>query len=103
MGCLSKNGKAALLSLENGLDITQPENTMMGQSLKEMGIEICPDKLHMCPATADCCEKDNGKWDCCPKTNGLTQFQASAASIWDSNGPAALPAYKCHWFGCWWK
>ncbi|GIY29513.1 uncharacterized protein CDAR_575641 [Caerostris darwini] len=55
-------------TLKDMPDLTQPENTMMGQKLKEMGVEICPDKIHLCPATADCCEKENGKWDCCPKT-----------------------------------
>ncbi|GIY63526.1 uncharacterized protein CEXT_446501 [Caerostris extrusa] len=55
-------------ALKDMPDLTQPENTMMGQSLKEIGVEICPDKLHLCPATAYCCQKEDGKWDCCPKT-----------------------------------
>ncbi|GIY02752.1 hypothetical protein CDAR_587961 [Caerostris darwini] len=87
-------------ALKDMPDLTQPENTMMGQRLKEMGVEICPDKLHLCPATADCCEKD-GKWDCCPKTAAnapnqifldfivLFQAQGSAATSWDSSGIAA--------------
>ncbi|GBL76310.1 hypothetical protein AVEN_234555-1 [Araneus ventricosus] len=49
-------------------DTTQPQNTMMGQSLKDLGIEVCPDKLHLCPGTAKCCQKEDGKWGCCPKT-----------------------------------
>ncbi|GFV61110.1 uncharacterized protein TNCV_1972851 [Trichonephila clavipes] len=53
--------------LENKPDTTLPEQTMMGQNLKDLDIEICPDKLHLCPGTAECCKKDDGKWDCCPK------------------------------------
>ncbi|PRD32129.1 UNVERIFIED_CONTAM: hypothetical protein NCL1_21409 [Trichonephila clavipes] len=54
-------------ALENKPDTTLPEQTMMGQNLKDLNIEICPDKLHLCPGTAECCKKDDGKWDCCPK------------------------------------
>ncbi|GFV61085.1 uncharacterized protein TNCV_1972601 [Trichonephila clavipes] len=54
-------------ALEKKPDTTLPEQTMMGQNLKDLDIEICPDKLHLCPGTAECCKKDDGKWDCCPK------------------------------------
>ncbi|GIY68802.1 uncharacterized protein CDAR_282231 [Caerostris darwini] len=96
--------QAALFSLENGLDITQPENTMMGQNLKEMGIDICPDKLHMCPATAECCEKDNGKWDCCPKANAPQTISGECCKHLGFKWTCCAPSVpKCHWFGCWWK
>ncbi|GFU17911.1 uncharacterized protein NPIL_536001, partial [Nephila pilipes] len=54
-------------TLEKKPDTTLPEQTMMGQNLKDLDIEICPDKLHLCPGTTECCKKDDGKWDCCPK------------------------------------
>ncbi|GIY02763.1 uncharacterized protein CDAR_588031 [Caerostris darwini] len=68
LGVASALPNEMMSALKDMPDLTQPENTMMGQSLKEMGVEICPDKLHLCPATADCCKKEDGKWDCCPKT-----------------------------------
>ncbi|GIX88973.1 hypothetical protein CEXT_439001 [Caerostris extrusa] len=44
-----------------------PEYKVLSQKLNETGIEMCEDMLHLCPATADCCKKEDGKWDCCPK------------------------------------
>ncbi|GIY18291.1 uncharacterized protein CDAR_473611 [Caerostris darwini] len=94
-------------ALKDMPDLTQPENTMMGKSLKEMGVEICPDKLHLCPATADCCEKEDGKWDCCPKTaaNAPGQILYSSGECCHMYGffwnccPPLVP--KCQWWGCW--
>ncbi|GIY50147.1 uncharacterized protein CDAR_529271 [Caerostris darwini] len=103
---LPSENQFLLSAMENGVDITQPENTMMGQNLKEMGVEICPDKLHLCPATADCCKKDDGKWDCCPKTTADAPHTISGECChhlgfkWTCCAPS-VP--KCHWFGCWWK
>ncbi|GFY60709.1 uncharacterized protein TNIN_328961 [Trichonephila inaurata madagascariensis] len=63
---------------------------MMGQNLKDLDIEICPDKLHLCPGTAECCKKDDGKWDCCPKAAVPIAGNEIAVINWDSSGPAAL-------------
>ncbi|GIY39308.1 uncharacterized protein CEXT_674811 [Caerostris extrusa] len=103
---LPSENQFLLSAMENGVDITQPENTMMGQNLKEMGVEICPDKLHLCPATADCCKKDDVKWDCCPKTTADAPHTISGECChhlgfkWTCCAPS-VP--KCHWFGCWWN
>ncbi|PRD23153.1 UNVERIFIED_CONTAM: hypothetical protein NCL1_47183 [Trichonephila clavipes] len=42
---------------------------MMGQTLKDLDIEICPDNVHLCPGTAECCKGEDGKYDCCPKAS----------------------------------
>ncbi|GBL76320.1 hypothetical protein AVEN_234564-1 [Araneus ventricosus] len=60
------------------LDMKQPQNTVMGQRLKDIGIEICPDQFHLCPATAECCQTESGDWNCCPK--------ASSAPLSSGNG-----------------
>ncbi|GFU20932.1 uncharacterized protein TNCV_3005061 [Trichonephila clavipes] len=67
IGLTSALPNASPSALEKKPDTTLPEQTMMGQTLKDLNIEICPDKLHLCPGTAECCKKDEGKWDCCPK------------------------------------
>ncbi|GIY29760.1 hypothetical protein CDAR_502711 [Caerostris darwini] len=54
-----------MMSSEPGVPL--PEYRVLSQKLNETGIEMCEDMLHLCPATADCCKKDDGKWDCCPK------------------------------------
>ncbi|GIY35082.1 uncharacterized protein CEXT_654051 [Caerostris extrusa] len=96
-------------TLKDMPDLTQPENTMMGQKLKEMGVEICPDKLHLCPATADCCQKEDGKWDCCPKTtaNAPNNIFLGAGVLPPAgflSGIAAPHSHpKCKWWGCWFK
>ncbi|CAL1284686.1 unnamed protein product [Larinioides sclopetarius] len=87
-------------SLKKIPDTTQPQNTMMGKSLKDMGIEVCPDKLHLCPGTADCCEKD-GKWGCCPKTVTLTGECCNQMGFVYICCTDLVP--KCHWWGCWWS
>ncbi|GFQ79402.1 uncharacterized protein TNCT_291051 [Trichonephila clavata] len=38
-----------------------------GSDLKDLDIEICPDNVHLCPGTAECCKKEDGKYDCCSK------------------------------------
>ncbi|GIY31856.1 uncharacterized protein CEXT_91151 [Caerostris extrusa] len=109
LGVTSALPNQFMSALKDMPDLTQPENTMMGQSLKEMGVEICPDKLHLCPATADCCEKEDGKWDCCQKTtanapNNIFLGAGNAVTNWVSSGIAAPPlAPKCKWWGCWFK
>ncbi|GIX88967.1 hypothetical protein CEXT_438981 [Caerostris extrusa] len=54
-----------MMSDEPGVPL--PEYRVLSQKLNETGVEMCEDMLHLCPATADCCKKDDGKWDCCPK------------------------------------
>ncbi|GIX88981.1 hypothetical protein CEXT_439041 [Caerostris extrusa] len=48
-----------------------PEYRVLSQKLNETGIEMCEDMLHLCPATADCCKKEDGRWDCCPKQDAI--------------------------------
>ncbi|GIY31862.1 uncharacterized protein CEXT_91181 [Caerostris extrusa] len=107
IGVASALPNQLMSALKDMPDLTQPENTMMGQRLKEMGVEICPDKLHLCPATADCCEKEDGKWDCCPKTTanapnniflGAGECCHQLGFIWHCCTPLAP---KCKWWGCW--
>ncbi|GFR28806.1 uncharacterized protein TNCT_520031 [Trichonephila clavata] len=88
-------------ALEKKPDTTLPEQTMMGQNLKDLDIEICPDKLHLCPGTAECCKKDDGKWDCCPKASVPIAGDCchQLGFIWTCCTPL-VP--KCHWWGCWW-
>ncbi|GIY74180.1 hypothetical protein CEXT_366371 [Caerostris extrusa] len=52
-------------------DMMKPEYVALHTNLESMGIEMCPDKLHLCPATADCCKTNDGKWDCCPKAAAI--------------------------------
>ncbi|GIY93925.1 hypothetical protein CEXT_228381 [Caerostris extrusa] len=75
-------------------DLTQPENTMMARASRRWASRSRPDKLHLCPATADCCQKEDGKWDCCPKTtangpNNIFLGAGSAATSWVLSGIAA--------------
>ncbi|GBL76327.1 hypothetical protein AVEN_234569-1 [Araneus ventricosus] len=88
-------------ALEKMPDTTQPQNSMMGQSLKDLGIEVCRDKLHLCPGTAECCQKENGKWDCCPKAEVPIAGECchQLGFIWTCCTPL-VP--KCKWWGCWW-
>ncbi|GIY31864.1 hypothetical protein CEXT_91191 [Caerostris extrusa] len=41
LGVASALPNELMSALKHMPDLTQPENTMMGQSLKEMGVEIC--------------------------------------------------------------
>ncbi|GBL76330.1 hypothetical protein AVEN_234572-1 [Araneus ventricosus] len=82
-------------------DTTQPQNTMMGQSLKDLGIEVCPDKLHLCPGTAECCQKEDGKWGCCPKTVATIGECCNQLGFVYTCCTDLVP--KCHWWGCWWS
>ncbi|XP_055939880.1 uncharacterized protein LOC129969362 [Argiope bruennichi] len=88
-------------ALEKKPDTTLPQNTMMGQSLKDLGIEVCPDNLHLCPGTAECCQKGDGKWDCCQKTAVPVSGECchQLGFIWTCCTPL-VP--KCKWWGCWW-
>ncbi|GFU20919.1 uncharacterized protein TNCV_3004941 [Trichonephila clavipes] len=56
-------------ALVNKPDTSLPQNTMMGQTLKDLDIEICKDNVHLCPGTAECCKGEDGKYDCCPKAS----------------------------------
>ncbi|GIY89407.1 hypothetical protein CDAR_191451 [Caerostris darwini] len=69
-------------------DLMKPEDSLMVQSLKDMGVEVCEDKLHLCPATAECCKKDDGQWDCCPKVDVSV---AGSMDIRKSAVPASCP------------
>ncbi|GFY60711.1 GRANULINS domain-containing protein [Trichonephila inaurata madagascariensis] len=95
---------ALLSTLERKVDTTQPENTVMGQKLKDLSIEICPDKVHLCPVTtAPCCKNEDGKFDCCPKAASVAYTQGECCNhfgfVWTCCSPS-VP--KCHWYGCWW-
>ncbi|GFQ97492.1 uncharacterized protein TNCT_67281 [Trichonephila clavata] len=94
---------ALLSALEKKADTTQPENTVMGQKLKDLSIEICPDKVHLCPVTAPCCKNEDGKYDCCPKAASVAYTQGECCNhfgfVWTCCSPS-VP--KCHWYGCWW-
>ncbi|GFU29589.1 uncharacterized protein NPIL_592611 [Nephila pilipes] len=85
----------------NKPDTSLPENTMMGQTLKDLDIEICPDKVHLCPGTAECCKGEDGKYDCCPKTSVPIAGDCchQLGFLWTCCTPL-VP--KCHWWGCWW-
>ncbi|KAF8793294.1 progranulin-like [Argiope bruennichi] len=85
-------------SLRKGLAGKDPENNIMGHELKKLGIQICPDKLHLCPGSAECCRKNNGEWDCCPKVSNL---KGECCSIWGIWMCCTDIAPKCHWWGCW--
>ncbi|GBL76314.1 hypothetical protein AVEN_234559-1 [Araneus ventricosus] len=68
ISCTSALPNAISSILEKNIDIALPENAMIGQNQRDLGIEVCPDQLHLCPETADCCQKEDGKWYCCPKS-----------------------------------
>ncbi|GIY12711.1 GRANULINS domain-containing protein [Caerostris darwini] len=86
------------VSLKKSMATRDPENNLMGLKLKDLGIQVCPDKLHLCPGNADCCER-NGKWGCCPKVTNLRGECCSQLGIWWCCTDL-VP--KCHWWGCWW-
>ncbi|GFS94233.1 hypothetical protein NPIL_219671, partial [Nephila pilipes] len=52
-------------TLENRPDTSFLKPKIMGQNLKEL--RFVPTSLHLCPGTAECCKKNDGKWDYCPK------------------------------------
>ncbi|GFY53053.1 granulin [Trichonephila inaurata madagascariensis] len=96
-GCV-RNEMDNSIILRKFFTTQDPENTAWGKKLKDMKIMICPDKLHLCPATADCCRRD-GTWGCCPKVLNLkgeccTQYGQYRVCCFDL-------APKCHWWGCW--
>ncbi|GFV61107.1 uncharacterized protein TNCV_1972821 [Trichonephila clavipes] len=101
LGFASALPNALPLALEKKPDTNLPEQTMMGQNLKDLDIEICPDKLHLCPGTAECCKKDDGKWDCCTKAAVPIAGDCchQLGFIWTCC-TSLVP--KCHWWGCWW-
>ncbi|PRD28205.1 UNVERIFIED_CONTAM: hypothetical protein NCL1_33138 [Trichonephila clavipes] len=73
-------------ALVNKPDTSLPQNTMMGQTLKDLDIEICPDNVHLCPGTAECCKGEDGKYDCCPKASVPIAGRGTVATNWDSSG-----------------
>ncbi|GIY39191.1 hypothetical protein CDAR_102511 [Caerostris darwini] len=84
-------------------DLMAPEDSLMVQSLKDMGVEVCEDKLHLCPATAECCKKDDGQWDCCPKVD-VIPIKGQCCRKYDFKKVCCsrlMP--KCRWWGCWFK
>ncbi|GFR19668.1 granulin, partial [Trichonephila clavata] len=97
-GCVS-NGVDNSVFLRKSLATQDPENTAWGKKLKDMKIQICPDKLHLCPATADCCKRDDGTWDCCPKVSNLRgDCCYQLGFVWICCTDLAP---KCYWWGCW--
>ncbi|GFU00886.1 granulin [Nephila pilipes] len=97
-GCVSNSGGQSVF-LRKSLAAQEPENSANGQRLKDMGIKICPDKLHLCPGTADCCRRENGTWDCCPKASNVRgECCNQMGFIWVCCTDLAP---KCYWWGCW--
>ncbi|GFQ83852.1 progranulin [Trichonephila clavata] len=97
-GCVSNEMDNSTF-LRKSIATQDPENTDWEKKLKDMKIQICPDKLHLCSASADCCRRDDGTWDCCPKVLNLkgeccTQYGYYRVCCFDL-------APKCHWWGCW--
>ncbi|GIY29299.1 GRANULINS domain-containing protein [Caerostris darwini] len=78
-------------------DMMKPEYVALHQKLESMGIEMCPDKLHLCPATADCCKKD-GKWDCCPKPAAIEAQCCIQSGFKRVCCIGNIP--RCRWDGC---
>ncbi|GIX88983.1 hypothetical protein CEXT_439051 [Caerostris extrusa] len=77
---LSSALPSPMMSSEPGVPL--PEYRVLSQKLNETGIEMCEDMLHLCPATADCCKKEDGKWDCCPKQAAIGVLQSYAFTSW---------------------
>ncbi|CAL1284692.1 unnamed protein product [Larinioides sclopetarius] len=75
------------------LDMKQPQDTVMGQHLKDIGIEICPDQLHLCPATAECCQAESGDWNCCQKASSVPLSSGECCKHLGFNGPVALQMF----------
>ncbi|CAL1284688.1 unnamed protein product [Larinioides sclopetarius] len=91
------------LILEKKSVITLPQFTIMRQNQKDPGTKVCPDQLHKCPETVDCCQKEDGKWGCCPKAvvpiilgECCHQFVYKWICCNDT-------APKCHYLGCRWS
>ncbi|GIX70870.1 GRANULINS domain-containing protein [Caerostris darwini] len=80
------------------LDMMKPEYVALHKNLESMGIEMCPDKLHLCPATADCCQKDDGKWDCCPKAAAIEAQCCIQSGFKRVCCIGNIP--RCRWDGC---
>ncbi|GIX70873.1 uncharacterized protein CDAR_260971 [Caerostris darwini] len=78
-------------------DMMKPEYVALHKNLESMGIEMCPDKLHLCPATADCCQKD-GKWDCCPKAAAIEAQCCIQSGFKRVCCIGNIP--RCRWDGC---
>ncbi|PRD32127.1 UNVERIFIED_CONTAM: hypothetical protein NCL1_21407 [Trichonephila clavipes] len=93
MGLVSALPNELSAALVNKPDTSLPENTMMGQTLKDLDIEICPDNVHLCPGTAECCKGEDGKYDCCPKAAVPIAGRGTVATNWDSSGLAVPHLY----------
>ncbi|GIX83781.1 hypothetical protein CDAR_609931 [Caerostris darwini] len=92
---LSSALPSPMMSSEPGVPL--PEYRVLSQKLNETGIEMCEDMLHLCPATADCCKKEDGKWDCCPKQAAIGAdccIQGFKRVCCIGNAP------RCTWIGC---
>ncbi|GFY50591.1 uncharacterized protein TNIN_405741 [Trichonephila inaurata madagascariensis] len=101
MGLVSALPNELSAALVNKPDTSLPQNTMMGQTLKDLDIEICPDNVHLCPGTTQCCKGEDGKYDCCPKASVPIAGDCchQLGFIWTCC-TSLVP--KCHWWGCWW-
>ncbi|PRD32128.1 UNVERIFIED_CONTAM: hypothetical protein NCL1_21408 [Trichonephila clavipes] len=93
MGLVSALPNELSAALVNKPDTSLPQNTMMGQTLKDLDIEICPDNVHLCPGTAECCKGENGKYDCCPKASVPIAGRGTVATNWDLFGLAVPLLY----------
>ncbi|GFY50593.1 uncharacterized protein TNIN_405761 [Trichonephila inaurata madagascariensis] len=93
MGLVSALPNELSAALVNKPDTSMPENTMMGQTLKDLDIEICQDNVHLCPGTTECCKGEDGKYDCCPKASVPIAGRGTVATNWDSSGLAVPHSY----------
>ncbi|GFQ93198.1 granulin [Trichonephila clavata] len=98
-GCVANDMDNSIF-LRKSLAVQNPEYSAWGKKLKDMGIRMCPDKLHLCPGTADCCRRDDGTWDCCPKASNLRKGEC-CKQFGFINVCCTDLAPKCHWWGCW--
>ncbi|GFQ98658.1 uncharacterized protein TNCT_44091 [Trichonephila clavata] len=86
MGLVSALPNELSAALTNKPDTSLPQNTMMGQTLKDLDIEICQDNVHLCPGTLNAVRKKMGSMIAAPKL--LFQLQEIVATNWDSSGLA---------------
>ncbi|GFQ93199.1 hypothetical protein TNCT_180171 [Trichonephila clavata] len=66
----------------------------MGQKLKDLSIEICPDKVHLCPVTAHAARMKTENMTAVPRLLLLRTPKVNAVITLDSCGLAALPVFQ---------
>ncbi|KAF8793291.1 hypothetical protein HNY73_004787 [Argiope bruennichi] len=79
------------------------QSTVMKANVQNIGNKVCPDNLHLCPITAECCQTMDGKGDCCRKTSFpiiLGECCHQFVYKWICCNDMAP---KCHYWGCHWS